>query len=70
LGEGQIAEFVEDDVVHSGQMISDPTLSRIDIPDCLLGQLRMVTRFGIGDAFIEQPGGTADGKNRSRAKLV
>ncbi len=27
LGEGQIAEFVEDDEVHPGQMISEPTLS-------------------------------------------
>jgi hypothetical protein len=27
LGEGQIAEFVEDDEVYPGQMISEPTLS-------------------------------------------
>ena len=27
LGEGQIAEFVEDDEVDPGQMISEPTLS-------------------------------------------
>jgi hypothetical protein len=26
------------------------------LPDCLLGQFRMVMRFGVGDAFIEQPG--------------
>jgi hypothetical protein len=27
LGEGQIAEFVEEDEVHPGQMIGEPTLS-------------------------------------------
>src|SRR6266550_801175 len=26
------------------------------LPDRLLGQLRMAMRFGVGDAFIEQPG--------------
>src|SRR3954471_6470009 len=25
------------------------------LPDCLLGQLRMAMRLGVGDAFIEQP---------------
>ena len=29
LGEGQIAEFVEDDEVHAGQMFGEPTLQAV-----------------------------------------
>ena len=29
LGEGQIAEFVEDDEVHAGQMIGEPSLAAV-----------------------------------------
>ncbi len=33
-----------------------PVNAQLALPDRLLGQLRMAMRFGIGDAFIEQPG--------------
>src|SRR5206468_5171595 len=36
---------------------NEPRPLRLEyLPDRLLGQLRMAMRFGVGDAFIEQPG--------------
>ena len=33
LGKGQISEFVQDDEVHPGQMLSKPALTRPRAPD-------------------------------------